>query len=225
MGRSCKLILVLFGFLALVAALAAAKSWMVAVNGRFQGHQVSAPLYDPKVTFVDQRRRDFDTKIFDEMKNFVDQLTEKALLQRVSILRMGLQVKSFKSLLGRLKDENNKLTGEGVGPKHDDDFMESIAHLFKEILKHAREEKLEKGDSSEEEVKRFIQEQRQFMEMLRETVRNSPVGTYIDWNELKVDGKPLKKAAAYYFSFFTKNGYGIAAILLELLARYLELKY
>jgi len=195
------------------------------------GHHIEAPLFDKSITEMPQQRIDFDVQAVGELNKIIMNLTRDTIVSGKSYIRLLPYSRTFVSFIKNKKAEIKKLVAQGYGPDFRGGFTKGSIAMMKLAFKNSRADMAATKDlnlakkSSEEkklEAQVFMKDMEEFLDTIQELIRASPVGLYLDWKNVKIDGVPVPEIAPRYINFFKERGYGVAISLAETVVALIE---
>lgn len=178
-----------------------------------KGHHIRAPYYEGvNVTKLSKDRREFDNRVVAGLNHLMMNITVDMIVHQKTWGLSKYLISAVSFATGN-KNEFDKLIKEpGNGPPTKPDFIKHSLGMTKEVLnggigayderrKKDLKENNNKPLTDKQEVARVLSEMREKMDIIEEAIKKSPVGMYIDWNELTYDNETIAKTSAYYVDY------------------------
>lgn len=196
---------------------------------------VEANYYEPGITGEEytEERRTWDRKYFEALEELTLNLTRDIVIKHKNYIQLASHTKDIIRLLTKYMPECKRLSTDGKhGRPFKDEFFGDALGIYKEINERSAAEaatmipdyeifnyegKLDKQASKEarelakqmSEIK-FMVDLREFFQVLKQTVNKSPVGAYLDWARMRIDGKSIAELATKFLTHMRRyNGKSI----------------
>lgn len=180
-------------------------------DGMVDGHHIVVPYYDPDCPDVPKERKDFDLKAFAGMDAILNDLVTDLLVKRKPAYKFVTYPFTFYDYVTKRKAESAELIRRGFGKQMGDDFVKDALGILRDVHKYSDPDAFDKKEKSKEErreeAKQIAQDFSKFFNLFKGTVEQSPVGKYLDWSKMTIDGEPVAKEAAKFYNYFNNNGY------------------
>lgn len=183
---------------------------------------VVAPYYDQELDTVPEERMKFDKEVLKNFTSVVMEITESTLLQKRVVL--GLARKPL-SMAWHATRNFRALAAKKVGPKVDDDFARGIARMLRTALRKASEEYRREPKWRSKDFRSIEQKERGarevvgqvqgLMDTIEATLERSPVGLYLNWTAMTINGQGFVELVPYYFNVFKREGYWSTIAIFE----------
>lgn len=191
--------------------LPTSSSWPT-FEGEVDGHFISVPYYDPTVTEAPPERKKFDLDAYSGLERILVELVDDLLVKRKGAFQLTLYPFKFYNFITKTKAASAELIKQGVGKHMGDDFVKDALVILKDMHKYPDLEgkaqaKLKSKEEKRAEAKQISDDFRKFLNLFRLVIEASPVGKYLDWQKMTIDGKPVAQESARYYNYFENNGY------------------
>lgn len=188
-------------------------------DAMINGRHVVVPYYDPDCPDMPKERREFDQKAFAGLEQILNELITDLLIKKKPIYRLTSYPFKLYSFVTKTKAESAELINRGFGKKMGDDFVRDALIILKDLKKYPdpvgkANSKMTK-EEKDEEARQLAKEFRSFLDIFKQTVEQSPVGKYLDWSKMTIDGAPVAKESARYYNYFENNGYKQALFIMN----------
>lgn len=179
-------------------------------EGEVDGHFISVPYFDSTLTEIPPERKKFDLEAYSGLETILVELVDDLLVKRKGVFQLTLYPFKFYNFIKKTKALSDELIKEGVGKKMG--FVKDALVILRDIHKYPDPEgkiqaKLKSKDEKRSEAKQTSDDFRKFLNLFRLVIEASPVGKYLDWQKMTIDGKPVAQESARYYNYFENNGY------------------
>lgn len=193
------------------------------VDVEINGRRVTVPYFDPQVTEITPQKRAFDTSAVKQFGDLLVSLFYDIVINKKTLSLGKYPVKVYK-LVQKLGKESDDLSEKGVCKHMDDEFTLDGLQIYRDMKNFSQEQdkvaaqskvnnkKAPKDTAEQQKAKdeAMLNSFKDFMDIVVETVKQSPVGFYVRWSQMKMDGEPIGHRAAEYYDYFKKNGFSTA---------------
>lgn len=182
---------------------------------------VRAPYYEGvKVMSVSQERLDFERQLIVNFTDFTYNIVQEMIVKKTGYFDMMKFVPKIRSFANEHKKAYFEMVAkEGNGPALHPSFIKHNLRLIRIVLSGGRgdlKKRVEQDSregrvplSDEEMRQEFMEELKDFMKLFHNVANKSPVGLYLDWSEMTINGNTIKEEAGYYIDFMRKYGIGL----------------
>lgn len=192
----------------------------------FDDIHVKGTYYDQSVVSTDytESRKEFDQRLITALTEFGYNFANDIVVKNSYIVVIGPKYTAkLTSLISTYLPEFNR-QDKSSGLRYKDGFIGDALTIWKSITKDILIDNEKRAQLViPANPKEFMQKLRQFMDMMQQTVANSPVGIYIDWRTLTIDDKTIAEFTAPFIAYLQENGYkkhiGIMDTLMGIVAK------
>lgn len=179
------------------------------------GKEVEATYYDQRVKAeqYSEKRRTFDRQLMDVIAAFNLDFCEDMLVKKRYLVTIGPKYMSrVTTMIASYLPEYVRLVrasaDEGMPVKHG--FIGDSTAVWKNIqLALAKPEKKEQAAGElPKDTQEFMSRMESLLQIAQILVRESPVGIYVDWTGVTINGKTLEELGAPLFLYLQEKGYG-----------------
>lgn len=193
-----------------------------AVDTTIRGKRLVLPFYEKDVQQLSPESNSFSVKVMKQVSDIILNIAKKCLIERrytVTILKSSPKIYST---LGALKTENDEMVATNRETVWDRNFVTDAARMLKEAMAASSVKDDEIVEYDSDYLRDTYDSLDEFMHILTEGIRQSPVGIYVDWANVTIDDKTIRELASSYIRTFKKAGYGTAMKLFEILIGFLQ---
>lgn len=173
---------------------------------------VEVPHYEVSDVPFTQARLEFDRSLFSNMLSFFESASKKLLHDQQSIIRFGVcNLKAMITLFtsSRKKYQEFVKTAHDTSPKLSNKFASDQGKMLHVIADAKSDVKLSGKEAHEEYMK--------ILAALTKVINESPVGLYLDWSKLTINGKDISQIAGPIVQRLRDDGRGpVLRVLHEL---------
>lgn len=214
-------------FIALIASanghISGQEEDLPVVEFEWRGKQIRVPFYEKRDPISDVKH-DFDRNLITNVGTIVKSMSEDALVTEGNIITTTNNLLSHGfNLISECNRSKAKLiemrkADARVGKSTKPGYMIEMGGLVRDILdydvcspktlpKEAQPEWCHGKKPSKEVRKEHVERIGNYLDIFVEIVDRNPLGVYVNWRELTVDGVPITKLFGEETSFFRKCGY------------------
>lgn len=208
------------------------------VEFEWRGKQVRVPYYENRAP-ITEVKHDFDRNLINNVGKIVKDLAEDALVTKGNFLTKSSKMLSHGMNLVKECNKSKAMlvemrkTDERLGKSTKPGYMVEMAGLVRDILEYdvcstrvlPRESQPVwcHGDKpTQEQRMEHVERIGEYLDLFSAVVDKSPLGVYVNWRELTVDGTPITELFGEETSFFRRSGYSAIMKIMGWLSSSLE---
>lgn len=173
------------------------------IRVQFEGMDVVAPVYVDTAHLFTMERLRFDRSLFSELADFLEMTSRKLMHDGQSMIRFGLtNLRSIIGLLSGCKSKSREFRKKynDPSPRLNGKYDVEQGHMLHELADATSVNKIDGKQAHALSVRTFG--------ALRAIINESPVGLYLDWSKMTIDGQRLPQWVAPVVQQLRDDGRG-----------------
>lgn len=216
-----KSILSVFVFLCISGFLLVQGSKVV-LDEIINGKHIVVPYYEDGVTQYSIEQRQLSLNTWSNLEKLIVGAVKHILVDKKSYITLsGMPLKLY-SLMKNSFSNEKELIRAGKAHKEKDTWFPDCLETYQDVKSTSKKASVKEHFDKElsnmsrvEQEKKIYEDFERFMSIFGKIIEHSPVGTYLEWRSLTIDGVPVSLEAAYYYRYFKDNGFSNALWLTD----------
>lgn len=173
------------------------------IRVKFEDLEIEAPAYEDKIDQFTDKRRQFDRELFADLTKFFEMTSKKLFHDGMSMFRFG--VTNLGAIVGLFTNNKKKFNNfekesHDTSPKMAKNYGAAMGQMMHQLADARSDTKMDGKQAHAYTVKSL----RAFQAL----VDISPVGLYLDWGKMKINGKSLPEFMAPLMQRLRDEGRG-----------------